>query len=46
VFWATVDNKKQDNKKIRQLKSTLDQIDTRRGTNWRKLWPWLDEYEV
>jgi len=45
-FWATVDNKKQDNKKIRQLKSTLDQIDTRRGTNWRKLWPWLDEYEV
>ena len=31
---------------IQELKNTLDQFDIRRGTNWRKLWPWLDQYEV
>tara|TARA_A100001388_G_C28774372_1_gene506238 strand:+ start:2741 stop:4000 length:1260 start_codon:yes stop_codon:yes gene_type:complete len=45
-FWAKVNNQKQDNKKIKQLKVTLNEIDARRGTNWKELWPWLDEYEV
>jgi len=31
---------------IIELKSTLDQLDKRRNTNWKTLWPWLNEYEV
>lgn len=45
-FWATVNNRPQSKKQIKQLKKNLDDIDARRGTNWKKLWPWLDKYEV
>lgn len=33
-------------KKIKLLKEDLDSIDKRRGTNWKSIWPWLDNYEV
>jgi hypothetical protein len=31
---------------VQELKETLDAFDKRRGTDWRKLWPWLDQYEL
>lgn len=45
-FYKKVAKQPEDPEKIKELKNILDQIDIRRGTNWRKLWPWLDEYEV
>lgn len=41
-----INNQKYDPNKIKKLKTTLDDIDKRRGTNWKTLWPWLDNYEV
>jgi hypothetical protein len=41
-----VNAQKYEPEKITELKTTLDEIDKRRGTNWKKLWPWLDSYEV
>ncbi len=41
-----VNAQKYEPEKITKLKTTLDEIDKRRGTNWKKLWPWLDSYEV
>lgn len=35
-----------DYNKIKNLKTKLDDIDMRRGSNWRKLWPWLDEFNT
>ena len=31
---------------VQELKHTLDEFDKRRGTDWRTLWPWLDQYEL
>ena len=31
---------------VQELKNTLDEFDNRRGTDWRTLWPWLDQYEL
>jgi hypothetical protein len=30
---------------IRKLKIYLDELDRRRGTNWRELFPFIAEYE-
>lgn len=30
---------------VAKLKQTLDELDIRRATNWRTLWPWLDQYK-
>jgi len=37
--------KHNDMKKVKQLHIYLDEIDRRRGTNWRKLFPYLDVNE-
>ena len=31
-----------DEKQIKNLKNFLDQIDKRRNTNWREIYPYLD----
>lgn len=31
---------------IKRLKYDLDALDTRRGTNWKPLFPWLEEFHV
>jgi hypothetical protein len=35
-----------DYNKIKNLKMKLDNNDICRGTNWRELWPWLDEFDT
>jgi hypothetical protein len=30
---------------IRKLQTYLDELDRRRGTNWRELFPFIAEYE-
>jgi organic radical activating enzyme len=35
-----------DYNKIKNLKMKLDNNDICRGTNWRKLWPWLDDFNT
>jgi hypothetical protein len=43
-FEKRVDSQIQSPENIIKLKQTLDELDKRRGTNWRILWPWLDQY--
>lgn len=31
---------------IKKLKSELDALDSRRGTNWKLLFPWLEQFQV
>ena len=45
-FWKKVNAQPYEPKKVQTLKTTLDDIDKRRGTDWKKLWRWLDQYEV
>ena len=45
-FEKTVDNSDESPEMIKKLITTLNNIDKRRGTNWKTLWPWLNEYEV
>lgn len=45
-FYKKVEEQPADNEKIESLKIILDQIDIRRGTDWRKLWPRLDKNEI
>jgi hypothetical protein len=34
-----------DKDKIRELKAELDELDSRRGTNWKQTFPWLVDIE-
>lgn len=45
-FWKKVNAQKYQPERVKELKADLDEFDRRRGTNWKELWPWLDEYEV
>ena len=45
-FWKKVNAQPYEPKKVKSLKTTLDNIDKRRSTDWKKLWRWLDQYEV
>jgi organic radical activating enzyme len=45
-FEKRVDSQQYSSELVIKFKDTLDEIDKRRGTNWRKLWPWLDQYAV
>jgi organic radical activating enzyme len=44
-FEKTVDNSDESPEMIKKLITTLNNIDKRRGTNWKILWPWLKEIE-
>ena len=44
-FEKTVDNSDESPEMIKELITTLNNIDKRRGTNWKILWPWLKEIE-
>jgi len=39
-----VKNSRFDKEKVLQLLTYLDEIDNRRGTDWKTLFPWLEEY--
>lgn len=41
-----VDSVKESKDNIKLLKEFLTDLDKKRGTNWKPLWPWLDQYEV
>lgn len=41
-----MDNAIPDPARLKMLKDTLDQIDYRRNTNWRALWPEIEEYFI
>lgn len=45
-FQKRVNSQETNKKSIKQLKQVLNDIDSRRGTEWKQLWRWLDEYEV
>ena len=39
-----IDSSAPDQVRLSMLKQTLNQIDHRRGTNWKSLWPEIDQY--
>ena len=39
-----VKNSRLDKQKVLQLLTYLDELDRRRGTDWKLLFPWLEEY--
>ena len=39
-----VKNSRLDKEKVLQLLTYLDELDRRRGTDWKLLFPWLEEY--
>jgi inhibitor of KinA sporulation pathway (predicted exonuclease) len=42
-IYKQVDTTPANNDMIETLKIYLDEIDRRRNTNWRSLFPWLEE---
>jgi hypothetical protein len=38
-----IESTPRDPSRIADLKTYLTEIDRRRGTNWRELFPWLDQ---
>jgi len=42
-IWKTIRLQHKDTKKINQLKTYLDQLDQRRGTDWKKTFSWLEQ---
>jgi organic radical activating enzyme len=45
-FEKVADSTDENLKLIKNLKNTLDITDSRRNTNWKKLWPWLDKFNT
>ena len=45
-YEKSLDNTPVDYKKINTLKEDLTAIDLRRGCDWKKTFPWLDEYDI
>lgn len=44
-FERLIDSSESSPELVAKLKQTLDEFDIRRATNWRTLWPWLDQYK-
>jgi hypothetical protein len=40
---TSIEKTPRDPTKILMLESYLNEIDRRRGTNWKTLWPWLED---
>lgn len=45
-YERSLDNTPVDYKKINTLKEELTALDKRRGCDWKKTFPWLDEYDI
>ena len=43
-YEKSIDNTPVDYAKINKLKEELTNIDKRRGCDWKKTFPWLDEF--
>jgi organic radical activating enzyme len=43
---ATIQNSVYNKEEVVKLLTFLDEIDRRRNTNWRELFPWLEKYNV
>lgn len=43
---ATIENSVYNKEEVLKLLTYLDELDRRRNTNWRELFPWLEKYNV
>jgi hypothetical protein len=43
---ATIQNSVYNKEETVKLLTYLDELDRRRNTNWRELFPWLEKYNV
>jgi hypothetical protein len=45
-YEKSIDNTPVNHELIKLLKTELTDIDRRRGCDWKKTFPWLDEYDI